>query len=93
MVSDEVMALIAVTRNLRAHLNQTRTFGKVATAKQACREYHKALRIMLESFPTSQVEKVRQSVFSGPSYELTEEMDFIAITCATSERLLGMSPR
>ena len=93
MDQKNVMALIATTRNMRGHLNDTATLSRRANALAACRAYYKSLRIMLAALPERDVSEARHKVYPYPSHTLVKELSFMEVTCATAERLLGMTPR
>lgn len=93
MDHQNVMALIATTRNMRGHLKDTAVLARRANALAACRAYYKSLRIMLAALPAQDVAKARHAVYPYPAHTLVKEISFMEVTCATAERLLGMTPR
>lgn len=90
-IPDDVMALIAVTRNAMNHAEHVYTFGRSQTARKAVYEYHQAIQIMLQAYPEEAVKKAREEALKGRNiYDMTQ-VELWILSASISAHLLGMN--
>lgn len=90
-IPNDVMALIAATRNAMSHAEHVYTFGKSQTARKAVFEYHQAIQIMLQAYPEEAVKKAREEVMRGRSTYNMAQVEVWILTASISAHMLGMN--
>lgn len=90
-IPDDVMALIAVTRNAMNHAEHVYTFGRSQTARKAVYEYHQVIQIMLQAYPEEAVKKAREEALKGRNiYDMTQ-VELWILSASISAHMLGMN--
>lgn len=90
-IPNDVMALIAATRNAMNHAEHVYSFGKSQTARKAVYEYHQAIQIMLQAYPEEALKKAREEALRGRSICNMAQVELWILTASISAHMLGLN--
>lgn len=90
-IPNDVLALIAATRNAMNHAEHVYSFGKSQTARKAVFEYHQAIQIMLQAYPGEAVKKAREEALKGRNIYDMAQVEVWILTASISAHVLGMN--